>query len=44
MDEAAIRRALDDCLVPVPAKGRIDVKAWRSLRDPFPQWGQGEMT
>lgn len=35
MDEAAIRRDLDACLI--PAKG-FTPAAWQSLRDPFPAW------
>ena len=35
MDEAAIRRALDACLV--RATG-FAPQAWRKLRDPFPSW------
>ncbi len=38
MDEAALRRALDDCLAPEPAGGGIDRDAWRALPDPFPAW------
>jgi G3E family GTPase len=41
MDEAAIRRALDACLVKAPTRGRPDLKAFQSLRDPFPVWGRG---
>ena len=36
MDEAAIRRQLDACLVGDPAHFTPD--AWRSLPDPFPNW------
>ena len=35
MDEAAIRRDLDACLI--PAKG-FTPTAWQDLRDPFPAW------
>ncbi len=38
MDEAAIRKALDDCLIePSPAQA-FDPARYRSLRDPFPAW------
>ena len=35
MDEAAIRAALDACLI---ADTHFDPRAWRSLPDPFPRW------
>ena len=38
MDEAAIRAALDDCLVRIPSNGRVEFAAWRNLADPFPAW------
>jgi G3E family GTPase len=38
-DEAAIRRALDGCLVGSPLK--FDLAAYRELHDPFPDWGIG---
>jgi len=37
MDEAAIRRQLDACLVDDDAK-EMPVDAWRDLPDPFPVW------
>jgi G3E family GTPase len=39
MDEAAIRRRLDSCLVGDP--NRFTPDAWRRLRDPFPPWPKG---
>lgn len=36
MDEAAIRTALDACLVEGPPE--FDAAGWRHLPDPFPQW------
>ncbi len=36
MDEAAIRRRLDSCLVGDGTS--MDLKAWRKLKDPFPAW------
>ena len=38
MDEAAIRSALDDCLVGVSDPARFDASRYRSLPDPFPVW------
>ncbi len=35
MEEAAIRRALDACLIPAR---RFEPAAWTSLPDPFPSW------
>ncbi|CAH1654484.1 Putative metal chaperone YciC [Hyphomicrobiales bacterium] len=43
MDEAAIRAALDDCLVGPANPIRFDPGAYRRLRDPFPFWGQAEV-
>ena len=37
MDEAALRRRLDACLVP---EVRFQPKIWRNLPDPFPAWGE----
>jgi G3E family GTPase len=37
MDEAALRRQLDACLVP---QSRFLPKAWAGLPDPFPVWGE----
>jgi G3E family GTPase len=38
MDEAAIRSALDECLVGAPNPARFDPSAYRRLPDPFPAW------
>lgn len=38
IDKAAIRAALDACLVKIPADGRVELSSWRSLPDPFPEW------
>ena len=38
LDEAAIRKALDDCLVQPAGGSRFDPKAYRHLSDPFPVW------
>ncbi|WP_036287297.1 zinc metallochaperone GTPase ZigA [Methylosinus sp. PW1] len=38
MDEAAIRAALDACLVGPQKPKRFDASAYRSLVDPFPAW------
>ena len=40
MDEAALRRDLDGCLL-TEAEMRGGPKAWRRLPDPFPTWRQG---
>ncbi len=37
MDEAALRRRLDACLVP---EVRFQPKIWAKLPDPFPAWGE----
>ncbi len=39
MDEAAIRAALDACLVGPERVRRFDAAAHRGLNDPFPAWG-----
>jgi G3E family GTPase len=42
MDEAAIRRRLDACLVPeTPA---MDVAGWSTLADPFPAWRRADQS
>ncbi len=41
MDEAWIRRQLDDCLLGSDEKPKFDWKAWDGLRDPFPLWQSG---
>ncbi len=40
MDEAAIRRRLDSCLV--GPGDEMQVKAWKKLKDPFPAWKRGD--
>src|SRR5690606_15023192 len=40
LDEAAIRAALDGCLVGPSDPARFDIDAHRSLPDPFPRWGR----
>ncbi|MEG6509088.1 zinc metallochaperone GTPase ZigA [Methyloligella sp. 2.7D] len=39
MDEAAIRAALDDCLVAPKSRARFMPAKWAKLPDPFPRWG-----
>ena len=39
MDEAAIRKQLDDCLLN-NAEFMTDHKSWEKLPDPFPEWNQ----
>ena len=39
MDEAAIREALDACLVGDPAQPRFTPETWANMNDPFPKWG-----
>lgn len=36
MDEAAISRQLDACLVPANS---LQPEHWQALPDPFPRWG-----
>ena len=38
MDEAAIRAALDSCLVGAANATRFDPLAYKHLADPFPAW------
>ncbi len=38
MNEAAIRSALDECLVGPPRPVRLDLPVYRRLPDPFPLW------
>jgi G3E family GTPase len=38
MDEAAIRQALDSCLVGDAKAKEMQTSAWRKLADPFPVW------
>ena len=38
MDEAAMRRELDACLVTVPEGAKPDPVLWSELPDPFPPW------
>ncbi len=40
MDEAAIRRQLDACLV--GDGDSMDIKAWKKLKDPFPVWKRAD--
>ena len=40
MDKTAITAELDACLLGVPRDDAVDTKAWQSLPDPFPEWGQ----
>jgi G3E family GTPase len=42
MDEAAIRAALDDCLVGVSDPARFDASRYRRLPDPFPSWKRSD--
>jgi G3E family GTPase len=42
MDKAAIRKALDNCLVGSSTAIRFDPNAYRHLRDPFPFWGRAD--
>jgi G3E family GTPase len=42
MDEAAIRAALDDCLVGVSDPARFDASRYRRLPDPFPAWKRSD--
>jgi len=42
MDEGAIRRALDACLVETPADQTFDSARYRSLSDPFPAWDRAD--
>ncbi|ABD08760.1 Cobalamin synthesis protein, P47K [Rhodopseudomonas palustris HaA2] len=42
MDETALRRQLDACLVGDPAQFTPD--AWRALPDPFPNWAPAEVS
>ena len=41
MDEAALRRQLDSCLVGDAEARELPVEAWRQLPDPFPVWAGG---
>lgn len=42
MDEAAIRRRIDACLVPETSS--MDIAAWSALADPFPIWRRGDQS
>lgn len=42
MDETAIRRRLDACLVGAADAKAMTPAAWRKLKDPFPVWKRGE--
>jgi len=41
MDEAALRRGFDACLL-TPAEMRLGERGWKFLSDPFPAWRQGD--
>jgi G3E family GTPase len=38
MDQAALTREFDACLVPLAKPTKLDTAAWSKLRDPFPSW------
>ncbi len=40
IDQAAIRRDLDACLLDLTAGGGFDPAGWADLPDPFPAWRQ----
>ena len=40
MDKAAMIAELDACLLPLPKDGTVDTRAWKTLPDPFPEWGR----
>ena len=42
MDEAAIRRRLDACLVGDADAEAMQPAAWKRLKDPFPAWKRAE--
>ena len=42
MDEAAIRRRLDACLVGDANAKAMQPAAWKKLKDPFPVWKRAE--
>ena len=42
MDEAALRRRLDACLVGEEDALAMQLDDWKTLNDPFPQWTPGE--
>ncbi|MDE1148600.1 MAG: zinc metallochaperone GTPase ZigA [Azospirillaceae bacterium] len=42
MDEAALRRQLDACLVGDENATRLDLDSWHRLPDPFPTWKRGD--
>jgi hypothetical protein len=44
MDEAAIRRRLDACLVGDANAKVMQPSAWKKLKDPFPVWKRAEPT
>lgn len=39
MDEDALRKSLDSCLMVVPEGSGVDSREWRKMPDPFPAWG-----
>ncbi|AHB47145.1 hypothetical protein W911_00030 [Hyphomicrobium nitrativorans NL23] len=40
MDKARMIAELDACLLPLPKEGAVDTGAWKTLPDPFPEWGR----
>lgn len=42
MDEAALRKALDECLIGPVAGKRFEPSSYRSLPDPFPAWDRAD--
>ena len=42
MDEAAIRRRLDACLIGDANADAMQLAAWKKLKDPFPVWKRAE--
>jgi G3E family GTPase len=38
MDQRALTRRLDDCLVTTPEADGLDIEGWKALPDPFPVW------
>lgn len=42
MDEAALRRRLNACLIGDEDALALDLSAWKTLHDPFPAWRRGQ--
>ncbi len=40
MDEAEIRKKLDECLVDDKTDGELNIDGWSDFKDPFPSWKQ----